>query len=211
MWKRIQNLLMQGEWKLSLWGQIFGAGGLLTSFGITAWAGSATEWIGQHGPLAWVGTGFFGALLFALLVLMYSLSKSYLAQAALNEKRAAGSTRINPLQDHFTKEIITVADIFSHFHQVHKNKHFRECRFSGPMVMAFANNISLSHPEMSDCNFVVVGEGWITGVVAFADSSFRDCEFDSVTFLIPPNFARAMRDEIEGRGGNVPSFLGLPI
>jgi hypothetical protein len=78
------------------------------------------------------------------------------------------------------------------------------------MVIAFADHCTVDSPSMSDCNFVVVDEGYIRGVVAFRHSTFRKCEFDSVTFVMQKDFAKLVRDQISAAGGK-PEFLGAPL
>lgn len=77
MLKRIQNILMHSEWKLSLWQIVFGGSGVMGSFSLSAWAASATVWINQFGPIAWVGAGFTGALLFLLALLIFAVTKHH--------------------------------------------------------------------------------------------------------------------------------------
>lgn len=201
---------MHGEWKISLGYQVFGAGGVMSSFGISAWAASASAWLNIYGPIAWVFAGFSGALAFLLAFLIYSIMRERLSRARLAEKRAESSTRINPLDDHFVKQVINVSDIFSNYHQVLKNKDFRDCRFVGPMVVAFGRNVTMNTPYMNDCNFIAVEDGVIRGVVAFENSTFRDCEFDSVTFVVPKNLAKMIRDEAAKNGGEI-QVLGAPL
>lgn len=64
MFKRIHRLLMHSEWKISLWYALFGTGGIVSSFGISAWAAAASAWLDTYGPIAWVAAGFAGALAF---------------------------------------------------------------------------------------------------------------------------------------------------
>jgi len=205
MRKRIFAVLSGSEIGISLWFQLFGVGGIVSSFGITVWAASATRWLASFGPLAWVACGFLGALLFVGLAFLWAMVRLRVFQSKLYERRASEKTDINILEDNFFKKIIILSDVYDVFHQINRNKTFRECRFSGPMVMSFGNNVTITESSFNECNYIVVSEGWLRGVVAFSDSTFRGCEFDSITFVIPPNLARMIRDSI---GGDTIKFLG---
>ncbi|MGA0598514.1 hypothetical protein [Enterovirga sp. CN4-39] len=166
---------------------------------LAAWAAAATDWLSVWGPVAWVAAGVSAALASSLVALTVALSVENFTRASLNRKRSREPSGINPLQDNFFKEIITVSDLFSYFHQMHTGKTFRECRFVGPMVIAFGDHVSLFQPRMNQCNFICVQEGWITGVVAFEQSSFKNCEFDSVTFILAPDLANMLHEEAKGK------------
>lgn len=210
MFKWLRKTLMHSEWKISLWYQIFGVGGILSSFGVSAWAASASAWLNAYGPIAWVCAGFLGTIVLLLSLLLYSAFRERLARAKLAEKRSETSTSINPLDDHFYKQVIHVSDIFSNYHQVLENKHFRECRFVGPMVISFGSNVNMTGSSMAECNFIAIDKGYIRGVVAFSNSTLLDCEFDSITFVVHTDLARAIRDDAVKNGGEI-QILGVPI
>lgn len=197
---------MHFEWSLSLWHAMFGAGGLVTFAGIAGWAGYATEWISQYGPVGWVASAFLGGFSFVCIYYILCAAADSRASAELKKKRLGQSTKINPLNDNFSKEIIYTNDIFSHYHQHLLGKTFRECRFVGPMVMSFGEHVRLDSPRMSECNFIVVNNGFIRGVVAFSETTFKDCEFDSVTFILDPTFAKMLKNQAK----DSISLLGYP-
>ncbi|OWV39432.1 hypothetical protein [Mameliella alba] len=204
--KALIQFAMHAEWVISL-GGMMGLGGVIGSFGVSAWAASTSDWVASFGSLGWVSAGFLGALTFALIYLAYAASRLYISRAMLIAKRAEETTNINPLEDTFQREIITVSDIYSPYHQQLENKHFRECRFVGPMVIVFGNDMTIRSPSMNECNFVVVNPGYVNGVIQFSKSTFIDCEFDSVTFLVQPELARIIEESL--KTGAV-QFLGAP-
>lgn len=60
----------------------------MSSFGISAWAVAATEWLNEYGPVAWVSAGFAGAIVFLIGWFLFALSREKLAKARLFAKRA---------------------------------------------------------------------------------------------------------------------------
>lgn len=73
--------------------------------------------------------------------------------------------------------------------------------------MYFADDVRLDGSNMSSCNFVVIDEGYISGVVAFSRTSFKNCEFDNVTFILTQSTAKAFRNN----HGDRIKFLGYPL
>jgi hypothetical protein len=182
----------------------------MSGLGIGAWAGRATQWINAYGPIGWVLSGLFVAGIVLFFYYIYARVRKQLSIAKINEARTLQRTSINVLNDQFDNEIISVIDLFSFFHQILVRKHFRNCRFVGPMVLVMLNNDTLAHCQFADCNFVIVEDhDPIVGIVAFESSTFFQCQFDCVTFLLNRALARTMRDQVPP--GQRPRFIGVSI
>lgn len=79
------------------------------------------------------------------------------------------------------------------------------------MVISLIENISFYNQTLCECNVIAVeNKSIVKGVVAFSHTTFRDCEFDSVTFILSKQVAKHMRDEAARYGGNI-QVLGAPI
>ncbi len=205
MFKALQKFFMHFEWKLSLWNAL-GGGGLVSSFGIAAWAAAASDWLSNYGPIGWVAAGFVAVLVFALAWLVVGFALYLRATAKIKSRMAEMPSGINILEKNFEKKIITQAELFVFPHIRLSDKHFRECRFSGPIVMTIGDHVTLSHCNHNLCNFVIAEDDTtVTGITMFSSSSFINCDFDFVTFILPRDVAQAMY-----KHGNT-NFVGAPL
>lgn len=211
MLKRLFNGFLKASETLAVWQQVFGSGGLLAAFGVTAWAASATDWISQFGVLGWVLSGFLGMLMMSAVYLILSYSIELVARGKYFEAKTKPPTHINILEDRFDSECIVMSDVWSYHHYEVRDKDFRRCRFEGPMSVAFLDMVSIQGSKFSDCNFVIIeNDTFLTGIVGFRNSFFRDCEFDCVTFFLPRSMAQAMNNDLAQNGRPI-RFVGAPL
>jgi len=209
MFKRFYRFASGSEMSLSLWGILFGTGGLASSFGIGALAASVSDWLNAYGPIMWVAAGFLCALLFALVFYLYGVASLTVSKANLAKHRTLKPTNINILESHFSNEIIASDDIFNPLHATTENKHFNNCRFSGSMIIYLGSNVTIKDNSFTYCNFIVTRNfPTVLAGVLFKDSSFFRCEFDLVTFVLSPAQAKEIRDS---SGGDKIDFIGHPL
>lgn len=194
MFKKLHTLLMHSEWKLSLWQAVFGASGLMGSFSLSAWAASASDLLNAYGPLGWVGAGFIGALAFTSCLALVGWFRLGMAKARFLNRRSYRATEINILEKDFYQKIVTSDSIYDHLTPTIIGKNFRECRFRGPITLAFVRNDTLLSPYLNSCNFVLIPDTYIPkGTIGFLDCTFRDCEFIDVTFFVNKSLADSLK------------------
>lgn len=198
--RRAFNTLMHGEWTLSLLSMLFGTGSIITSFGLGTWAASASGWLAEYGPIGWLISGLIAALLMTMCFAIYAISLESLSRNKMNIQRSQPSTGINILEDTFKRHIIRISDIYHSNYQIIENKDFKECRFQGPMSIAFIENTNLISPFIKNSNFINMGVlfGSNGGVIGFKNCTFRDCEFDEVCLHMPPDLAKRISNDLPG-------------
>lgn len=177
----INRLLDRLESRLSL---IVLLGGNLAVGSIAGYSASLTSWMSSWGPAGWLSFGLLAMLVFSSALLLWGMFQESRSRRALNQKRLEQPTRINILKESFDKEIIHTEDIWSFQKPLIKGKRFHNCRFVGPMVVIFLDNITVNGMFASACNFIEVGESTVYGVIALQDCILTECEFDCVTFLV---------------------------
>jgi hypothetical protein len=200
MFKRLHRLLMHTEWKISLWNALFGAGGIL-SFGIPAWAASASDWLATYGPIGWVGAGFLGLLIFCLAAWLWSLARIQWFRGTVTKAYAATRPSVNPLEDHFINQRIFLNDFVSPYQNIVKNKTFTDCHVFGPMnIVVSGGSIQSSTYDIAD-HVIIKSDGMKfqipANAVIFQECHFIRCAFLRITFLV----LESMFEEIERGGG----------
>ena len=80
MWKRIRAYVGGFDTGLSLLGQLFGAGGILTGGVVVGWAAWATESLSGYAPVSYVLAVLIGILAAALVVLLLAQSRAKIAE-----------------------------------------------------------------------------------------------------------------------------------
>lgn len=203
MWNWFNNLLDRFESRLALWLWLSG------NFAVTgagAYIAAVTDWMSVWGPVGYLAVGLSSALAVSTCFFLAGLFLDARARREANIKRAEKSTRINILKDSFEDEIIEIADIWSVQHQMLSGKRFHRCRFSGPMVLAFMNNVTASGFKVTACNFIEIGSSSIHGVVGLQNCTLTECEYDNVTFIIHESVAGELRKAF----GSTDIFVSLP-
>lgn len=186
MFKKLHRFFMHSEWKISLWNAIFGAGGLVTTFGAGAWAAKATEWLNDWGPIAWLASGFASALLFLLAIYIIVLIREIFTRGSLNKAYASPPRTVNPLGDVFERQRINLSDFSRPFAgPPWNNKTFRECEIFGPGNLLLTNNNVVTLRGYVDCDAVIVPPTLqAINSIPFANCQFIRCIFYKVTFIL---------------------------
>lgn len=147
---------------------------------------AGTELFQQLGPLAWFAVAVVAALLFTLILYLFTMSVRARAEANLATALSAKPSPINPLNRSFEDLIIPIEALRLPGASLHERKHFRRCKFVGPGALAFLG-----------CHFVKIGfhdaghiltipDGTlITGICALKECTIEECEFFAVTLLVP--------------------------
>jgi len=195
MWNWINKSLDRLESRAALWVLLSGQ---FVVTGAGAYVASATAWLSDWGPVAYLGIGLLCASVFSLCLLWVGLFLESRSRRDVNIKRTATSTRVNILHDSFENEVIHAEDIWSFQHQIVSGKRFHKCRFVGPMVIGFINNVTANGLHIRDCNFIEIGDSYLNGVIGFEKCTLTDCEYDCVTFLVHENMARDLKNSSNG-------------
>ncbi|MFT6072129.1 MAG: hypothetical protein ACJARD_000294 [Alphaproteobacteria bacterium] len=167
---------------------------ILTFLGVTSISAISTYLSDQTKVLNNYGD-FKYAIIFAIFFIIYSLcfyffakSKKFLSETKLNEKFLEKTHSINLLEDKFENKIINVIDLWSHTHFSIENKIFTNCRFMGPMSIAFSDS-NLSIGKLSNVTLVDISKKFkdtlIYGGLLFDKCHFINCEFSTLTIFGP--------------------------
>lgn len=202
MFEYLNRLLDRLESRWSLY--VLVSGNVLITGG-GAYVAALTDWMVGWGPFGWLAAGLGSALVFTLSLYLWAIFSEARSRRAINLKRAEASTRINILDDQFEGEIIHVHDLWSFQHQKLEGKRFHRCRFVGPMVIAFLDNVTADGIHINDCNFIEIGDrGYVTGVVGLQKCILTECEYDNVTFLVHRGVRKALDEASGGKIKYVP-------
>lgn len=180
-------------WKLFTF-IVVAAGG--TTAGVLA-AGSIL--FGQAGWLAWFGIGLLAALAFALIVYLVAAATKARASAAFSTAMASRPSAVNPLQKSFEDLIIPIESLKLPCTPVHEYKSFRRCKFVGPGALALLGGTFVRSGFNNSGHILTLPEqAFITGITVLKECTVEDCEFFSVTIMVPKNIAATMAASVPG-------------
>lgn len=184
----MQSILdwLEARWKTGklLW-DIGRAAVALMSFGIPAWAASASAWLDKWGPIAWVGAGFGGVLTLAISLWFLSKMRNNWISSSIKRQFYEGAERINPLETVFSHQRINIADLLPPLSLYIDNKTFINCDLVGPaQILLERSSMVNSGGEAVDAVLGRPGAFSANGIF-FRNCVFRDCRFYRITFLIP--------------------------
>jgi hypothetical protein len=159
---------------------------------IGAWAASATEWINQYGPIAWVATAFICAGLTVFIFWGASKIKLNWETASATKKWKQDVTNINPLDNEFNRKRINFKDLVHPIHRKIIGKTFTHCELMGPANIIL-ENCMLNGVVFHDCDIVITKEGAsvkIVNMVILQRCNFVGGEIFTCTIFAEPE-ARA--------------------
>ena len=166
-------------WRLITLAVVAGGG---TSAGILA---QGTKVFESLGPLGWIGIGLATALVLAALFMLVNMGRRQSAEAnyllALSQVRS----KINPLADSFTDQVIYLPDLYLPRRQVHTNKQFKRCKLVGPGAIAMLGGSYISTSFLEAGSPIVLPENtMLTGVLVLENCTVEHCEFIGITLLV---------------------------
>ena len=135
----------------------------------------------------------------SLIFVLFAKTLELYHRSRLHSARALLPTRINILKESFENEVITVSDLWDFQRQIISGKRFHKCRFSGPMVLAFLDNVTANGFNVSDSIFIEIGDSNLTGVIGFRNCILTQCEYDNITFIIHESLAQQLRESSKGQ------------
>lgn len=185
MWKRLVDSLTNLSTGISLWGQLFGAGGVLAGGAMSAWAASASDVLKAYGPIAYVAAALLGGLTVVTCLALYGIWRRALAEAALTRSRTEPPQTINPLLASYERRRINLDD-FRHpvIFPKYNGTGFIECEIFGPAILVLQGS-SIDKCRFVDCDHIFIDEKiLIYNGILFSESHFIGCNFFKITFYV---------------------------
>ncbi len=165
------------------WPYVGGVVGVGTVTGLVA---KATAWIEPWGPIGWWAAAMVGALIAALLLLLFALAYGRIMDARLKRKIYGSGDKLNPLEDFFDRKRIDINDLAYPFAPIVRKKTFQNCDLVGP-----CNVLVMGRSELYGCGGTLVQAAIIDrntriqNAIAFEDCVIRNCNLYQITFLVP--------------------------
>ncbi len=185
MWEWLNKQLDRSESRISLGFYVYQGFSIMMSIW-AAYSAKLSDFNFDAFEWTIVGITTYAALtiLGVIILLGWGKFSLYRSQRLLNNSRSKKSTRINTLDREFKREVIHINDLWDFQHQMLDSKTFIECRFSGPMTIAFKGSSVLKGYKLKQCTFLkIVEDTEMSGILGFDNCVFRDCEFDNVTVI----------------------------
>lgn len=158
---------------------------LMTGFALPAWAASASEWMNQWGPIAWVCAGFAGLAVTVFLMMALAYWKRFKVVTQIAERQSAKTDTINPLEDTFRKQRIRLVDLAEPITSNIKNKVFIDCEIHGPANAVFMNGCVFQLNSGGPCDGLVFDRRMPETALNIEGCTFRQCRFYFITFMVP--------------------------
>ena len=173
---------------------VVAAGG--TTAGVLA-AGS--DLFRNAGPLAWLAVSIVAALVFAVVLYLVAAAASARASATLTTALASRPSSVNPLLSNFEDLVIPIEALRLPGISVHVHKSFRRCKFVGPGALALLGGTFVRSNFNNPGHLIPLPEEiFLTGITALRGCTVEDCEFYSVTLLVPKQMASTFESSVPG-------------
>ncbi|MGR3660987.1 MAG: hypothetical protein ACU0CA_07320 [Paracoccaceae bacterium] len=187
MLKKLDNVFLGIEWKLSLgsfvWAVLFPVG----SFAVTSWATRAAGVFSQYAPLSWIVAGFVGLLIYALSVFLYGVGQSRTVRSKYDANFLLETGGVDPLSKVFEGKRIYLNDFILPSNPIVEGKNFVDCEIVGPanIYLGIGNSINDVKPFHVDA-VALSGKNDFTNAYNFHNCTFRNCTFHRVTLFFHP-------------------------
>lgn len=198
LWESVnifQTGLSAAEWAWRIFTLlIIGGGGTIT--GLLA---KADPLLKQLGSIYWVLIGLLTSFIIALVFFLFKSAVLKQAQAEFTTAMTIPPNSINPLLDNFVDVVIPVEDLRLPMLQLHKNKHFKRCKFVGPAAIAImgGNYLDSGFHECGDI-IALPDRVFLTGIVVLENCTVENCEFIRTTIFTDQNTAKGFATAIDG-------------
>jgi membrane protein implicated in regulation of membrane protease activity len=200
MLKRLNGFFVDLSAHVSLVVLIVGSSTFAVAWG---WAASVTHGIAKFGPIGWVAAASLGAALFILLALGFAKSRQQIVRTSIERRFFQDPDRINPLEDHFRRKRIRLADLVSPIDPFVRGKTFDDCEIIGPANVVLRATRPASG-GMLDCRFSQSGAMIIRddapplNSLILEDCMLRGCRVHQVTLLIPESAYQHLNEQMPG-------------
>jgi hypothetical protein len=195
MLHKLNRLLSNLEWRLSLgsliWGVLFPAG----SFVVPAWAARAAGILSQYSPLSWVVAGGCGVLLYGSCIFLIGVGRSLSVRAQYDARFMAESGGVDPLARVFESKRIFLNDFVLPSNPLVEGKTFVNCQIVGPANLFLQIGNSADDIRHGNVDSVVLnGANPFSNGITFRGCAFRGCTFDRVTLFFLPGEAQRFEE-----------------
>lgn len=158
-------------------------------------AGEATPWISAYGPIAIAACAFAGMAIAVLLYSFWTSARIRHERARFAQKlRESETASVNPLDSHFVGKRIKLDQFLPPYTEPVSGKTFVDCDLVGPVMLSFVDHVQFIQGRFSNCDLVALKKdgGLVYNALIFDHSTFRNCRFFNVTFLLPQGLAGQM-------------------
>src|SRR5882757_3109731 len=124
--------LSAAEWTWRIFTFLVVVGGGTTA-GLLA---RGTELFSAAGPIGWFTIAIGSAILFSTIFFLVNASRRQSAEATYMQALSQPKSRVNPLAESFSDQVIYLPDLYLPRRQVHTNKQFKRCKIVGPAAIA---------------------------------------------------------------------------
>jgi hypothetical protein len=140
----------------------------------TGFLAKSSEVLSPLGPLVWIGIGLISALLLTLIFYLVKAAQLKDAEAGYVRAVSVESTSTNPLLDSYKDQVIKIEDLRLPGKQLHKNTHFKRCKFAGPGAIAMLGG-TYQNDGFVECGTIVVlpKNVMLTGIIVFANCTVK--------------------------------------
>jgi hypothetical protein len=187
---RADTALSLGEW-------VFKVAALvgISAGGIFGWIlASLDPFISGKSELYWYAIALVSSLAVAFTIWLVFAAMARQALAKYYASLSLPKSSINPLSEVFTDMIIPIEDLRLPSQQVHKGKHFRNCKFVGPAAIAIQGGsyINCDFNEYGDIVALPAGTN-LVGLVFLLNCHVEQCEFVRTTIFADSNSASGFK------------------
>lgn len=160
---------------------------------------AGSELFKNAGPLAWLAVAITAALVFAMVLYLVAAASSARASAMLTTALSSRPSSINPLLRNFEDLVIPIEALRLPGMSVHDHKSFRRCKFVGPGALALLGGTFVRSNFNNIGHLIPLPEEiFLTGITALRGCTVEDCDFYSVTLLVPKEMASTFESAVSG-------------
>ena len=160
MFRRLNQFLLNIEWRWSLGSLMYGFVIPFTSFALPVWATRATGMLGDYAPASWVAVGFLGLVLYSACFFTVALARTWIVRAKYDQQHLSHSgSSANPMEKMFEKKRIFLNDFCLPSGPNVHDKYFIDCEVIGPanIVLASGNRVDESLLPFVDAVVMPIG------------------------------------------------------
>ncbi len=171
------------KWAPRVWPWI----GATVSSVVGVWAIAVTQALSTYAPYSYVLAASLGFILFFAALAFMAWLRAGWYRANFYRLSTLQRSRINPLEQSFSKERIALMDLVNPADPFIRNKTFVDCELIGPANAILSNCGFIEGLHIPGCDLIeLVGQqGMSLGNAIFVDScTFRRCKFLRVTLLV---------------------------
>lgn len=176
-----ESNLSAAEWAWRIITLVVVAGGGTTA-GLLA---QGTQLFEGLGAIGWLGIGLITALVLATIFMLVNMGRRQSAEANYMLALSQVRSKINPLADSFSGQVIYLPDLYLPRRQVHSNKQFKRCTIVGPGAIALLGGSYIHTGFIEAGSLIVLPEKtMLTGVLVLENCTVEHCEFIGITLLL---------------------------